>query len=212
MKGHRIVYSAAELAWLEANHALPIAEYHRLFCARFRRDVSAANLHALRKQKGWTTGRTGRFEKGAVPHNKGVPCAPGQGGNHPNARQTHFKPGHRSGVAAALYRPIGTERISKDGYLERKVHDGLPMQSRWRAVHRIEWEAIHGPVPDGMALKCLGDRRNTDPSNWKLVPRALLPRLNGRFGRGYDAARPELKPTIMAVVELEHALREGTEK
>jgi hypothetical protein len=40
------------------------------------------------------------------------------------------------------------------------------------------------------------------------VPRALLPRLNGRFGRGYDEAPEELKPTIMAVAKLEHSVRE----
>ena len=36
---------------------------------------------------------------------------------------------------------------------------------------------------------------------------ALAPRLNGRFGRGYDTAPPELKPTILAIAKLEHAAR-----
>lgn len=81
------------------------------------------------------------------------------------------------------------------------------MQSRWRGVHLLNWEQQHGPVPKGMCLKCLGERRNTDPSNWELVPRALLPRLNGKSGRRYDHAPAELKPTIMAVAKLEHRLR-----
>ncbi len=38
-------------------------------------------------------------------------------------------------------------------------------------------------------------------------PFAQLGRLNGRFGRGYDAAPAELKPTILAVTELEHQAR-----
>jgi hypothetical protein len=59
-----------------------------------------------------------------------------------------------------------------------------------------------------MVLKCKGDCLNTDPSNWELIPRALLPRLSGRFGRGYDDAPSELKPTIMAVVKLEQQLYE----
>ena len=59
-----------------------------------------------------------------------------------------------------------------------------------------------------MCLKCKGDRLNTDSSNWELVPRALLPRLDGRFGRGYEDAPVDLKPTIMAVAKLEHRLRE----
>ena len=78
---------------------------------------------------------------------------------------------------------------------------------RGGAVDEELWEQAHGPVPDGMALKCLGEKTNTDPANWVLVPRALLPRLNGRFGRGYDDAPAELKPAIMAVAKLEHGVR-----
>ena len=209
MKGRNIPYSAEEMRWLEEHRTLVIGEYHRRFCEAFgRADVTAVNLHSLRKRKGWKTGRTGTFAKGAVPVNKGQTCAPGTGGRHPNAQKTHFRKGSRTGKAAKIYKPIGTERITEDGYRERKVHDGLPMQSRWQLVHRIEWEAANGPVPEGMALKCLGDRADTSPANWELVPRALLPRLNGRFGRGYDNAPDELKPTIMAVAKLEHSARE----
>lgn len=211
MKGKAILYSIDELAWLEANSSLPIAQYHEAFVYRFKRpDVLAQHLHALRKRKGWKTGRTGRFERGSIPMNKGHKYGPGEGPHHPNAVRTRFKPGSRQGIAAAIYQPIGTERITRDGYRERKIHDGLPMQSRWRAVHLIEWEAMHGPLPKGMCLKCLdGNKANTDPANWALIPRAMLPRLNGRFGRDFDAAPPELKPLILKTAELEHAAREA---
>ncbi|WP_210421571.1 HNH endonuclease [Mesorhizobium sp. WSM4308] len=146
--------------------------------------------------------------------NKGKTCPPGKGGRHPNARKTQFVKGHgRSGIAVDLYKPIGTERLSKDGYREIKMHDGMPLQSRWRAVHLVEWEKLNGKIPKGFALKCLdGDRLNTDPMNWECVPRALLPRLGGRFGRGYDAAPAEVKPTIMAIVKLEHSAREKSKR
>lgn len=212
MKGRAIIYSDAEMAWLEANCTLVISEYHRGFCEAFDRDVSAVNLHALRKRKGWKTGRTGCFEKGSVPHNKGVPCAEGRGGRHPNARKTQFQKGHgRSGVAVQLYKPIGTERYDKNGYLQRKVNDGFPLQRRWRFVHVINWEAVNGPVPKGYALKCLdGNKLNTDPTNWEAVPRALLPRLAGGTRKqhvAYDDAPAELKPAILSVAKLEYELR-----
>lgn len=209
MKGRYIPYSAAELAWLEAHKTLARGEYARAFNAKFARVVDAINLHALRKRKGWSTSRDGRFVKGQAPANKGKPCPPGRGGRHPNARRTQFKPGVRLGRAKANYKPIGTERLSKKGYLERKLHDGLPLQSRWRGVHRIRWEEANGPQPKGHCLKCLdGDRRNTDPSNWELIPRAMMPRLVvGKYGHGfdYDAAPAELKPTILAIAKLKHA-------
>lgn len=212
MKGHDIPYSAEELAWLSSNRRMVISEYAASFNAKFGRDVSAKNLHALRKRKGWKTGRTGCFPKGNVPHNTGKPCAPGRGGNHPNARKTQFRKGHgRSGIAAKVYRPVGTERLCKDGYLERKIHDGMPLHSRWRAVHLIEWESVNGPVPKGHALKCLdGNRLNIDPTNWEAIPRALLPRLAGgprKTKIAYDDAPDELKPAILAVAKLEYAVR-----
>lgn len=213
MKGRPIPYSAEEMAWLEANRSLVISDYHRAFCAAFRRDdVTAGLLHALRKRNGWKTGRTGCFERGQEPANKGQKCAPGTGALHPNARATQFRKGHgRSGVAVTLYKPIGAERLCKDGYLERKIHDGMPLQSRWRAVHLIRWEAINGPIPDGHCLKALdGDRLNTDPANWKLIPRTMLPALNGGRNKrrpAYDNAAPELKPTLLAIAEVEHIAR-----
>lgn len=58
MKGARIAYSAAEMAWLAANRMMVISDYHQAFLAAFGRDdVSAANLHGLRKRKGWKVGR-----------------------------------------------------------------------------------------------------------------------------------------------------------
>lgn len=208
MKGRHISYSADEMAWLEANRTLEIADYTHGFNAHFGRDVAAKNLHALRKRKGWKTGRSGRFVKGAEAYNKGRPFAPGRGGNHPNAQRTQFKPGARTGRANEMYKPIGTERMSKDGYLERKVHDGLPMQSRWRAVHLVRWEEANGPIPKGHCLKSLdGNRLNTDPCNWQLISRAMLPYLGGRYGIDYDAMPTELKPAVMAIARVKHASR-----
>lgn len=218
MKGRAIPYSAEEMAWLEDNRLLPIAEYHAAFAARFDRpDVTAVNLHSLRKRKGWRTGRTGRFEPGAPAHNKGKPCPPGTGGRHPNAVATQFRKGQRTGIANTLYQPIGTEKLRGDGYLYRKINDDLPLQARWRAVHLLNWEAIHGPVPAGQCLKCVdGNRSNTDPANWELVPRAMLPRLNGgnRYARklAYDDAEPEVRPAILAVAKLHHATKEKAQK
>lgn len=208
MKGRAIPYSAEEMAWLEDNRLMVITDYAAAFNKQFGREVEAKNLHALRKRKGWKTGRTGCFEQGQESWNKGKP--------HPSrgrSAQTQFKPGVRQGVAVKLYKPIGTERVSKDGYVERKIHDGMPLQSRWRAVHLLNWEAKHGPLAKGMCLKCLdGDKTNTEPSNWEAVPRALLSRLAGgnRYKRvlAFDDAAPEVRPALLTIAKLEHRARE----
>lgn len=206
MKGKWIPYSPEELAWIEANASLPRSEAWSQFCRSFQRsDVSLVNFTSLCKRKKWHTGRTGRFEKG---HQVVNGLAKGQ--HFAGCEKSWFARGVRHGKAAELYQPIGTERLGRSGYLERKINDDMPLQRRWRAVHLIRWEEIYGPVPADHCLKALdGNRLNTEPSNWELIPRAMLPRLNGRLGRGYDSAPQELKPTIMAVTRLEHAAREA---
>lgn len=178
-----------------------------MFCDEFGRgDVSFANYKALCTRKGWVTGRDGRIKKGAEAWNKGQKSPPGKCGNHPNSRRTQFKPGTRRGVAVKLYKPIGSERLSKEGYVERKIHDGLPLQSRWRAVHLIRWEEVNGKLPKGMCLKCLdGNRQNTDPDNWVAIPRGALPFLNGHRGHNYDETPDELKPSVLALARVKHA-------
>lgn len=206
MRRAAIVYSEDELAWIEAHCAMPRRDLHAGFVGLFNReDVSQQNLTALCKRKGWLTGRTGRFEKGVPSWSAGKKL-----GTRGRSAETQFKPGQRTGRANALYKPIGTERVTRDGYVERKIHDGMPLQSRWRAVHLIRWEGVNGPIPEGHCLKCLdGDKQNTDPSNWIAVPRALLPRLSGRWGINYDDAPEELKPTLLAVAQLAHQARQA---
>jgi HNH endonuclease len=207
MKGYWITYTAKELNFIKRRSKMGRLELHKLFVRTFsREDVSVTNMNALCKRNGWFTGRTGRIEKGAVPVNKGKKMP-----YHPNSARTRFKKGNLPHNTNYLHH----ERVSKDGYVEISIDDQNPhtgFERRYVLKHRWAWEQKHGPVPEGMCLKCLGDQLNIDPSNWELIPRALLPRLNGRFGRGYDDAPNELKPTIMAVVKIEHQIREKTKR
>jgi len=217
MKGRPIKYTAEEMAWLEANRLMVISDYADAFEARFGRRVDPKNLHALRKRKGWKTGRTGCFEKGVTPHNKGKKCEEGRGGKHPNARRTQFTRGHLPHNTKWL----GHERVSKDGYVEISIAETNPhtgFERRYVLKHRLLWERANGPVPNGHALKCLdGNKQNCDPSNWEAVPRALLPRLAGKVGRyrrtlAYDDAAPEVRPALLTIAKLAHAARQARER
>lgn len=89
-----------------------------------------------------------RIQPGATPWNKGVK---GSTGVQEGCRRTQFKKGEMSGAAQHNYVPIGSLRVSKDGYLERKVTDdpALVPARRWVAEHRLVWEAAYGPIPAG---------------------------------------------------------------
>lgn len=65
MRRSRIIYNAAEMAWLETNRAMIISDYHRAFQAEFGRpDVLQMHLHGLRKRLGWKVGREKGRTKG----------------------------------------------------------------------------------------------------------------------------------------------------
>ncbi len=205
MKGTHIPYSREEREWLAKHRDLVRSDLHRLFVTQFRRDdVSQANIKSYCTRQGWKTGRTGCFEAGIVPHNKGKKMP-----FNANTAATQFK----KGSAPKNRNFIGHERLSKDGYVEISVDETNPYTGhsrRYRLKHKWAWEQANGPVPKGMALKCLdGDRTNCDPANWILVSRSMLPRLSGRWTVGYDDAPAELKPVILAVATLESITRDS---
>lgn len=186
-----------ELAFIEANSTLPRKELAAKFAARFgRADVTAEQIHSLCKRKGWLTGRTGQFRAGERrpdhPARKGVSA--------PGCEKGWFKKGHRNATAQSRHQPIGAERITPDGYLSRKINDDLPLHRRWKSVHVINWEEMHGAVPKGHRLKCVdGNKANCAAENWIAIPFSMAPLLNRR---DYDTAPDEVKPTILATAQL----------
>lgn len=149
--------------------------YHKAASLGIKKsEAYLASEFACRLRRGDQVGAGTRFRKGQQSWNKGKPH-PARG----RSAETQFKPGERRGVAVDLYKPIGSERISKDGYRQRKINDDFPPQRRWRAVHLIEWEAINGPVPAGHALVFKdGDKTNITLDNLELITRAELMRRN----------------------------------
>lgn len=130
---------------------------------RYGLKKSAAYLEsdaACRLRRGDNVGADYRFTKGQAAWNKGVK---GVVGVQEACRATQFKPG-RPAHEARNYQPIGTLRVSKDGYLERKVTDdpGVYPARRWVAVHRLVWEAANGPVPTGCIVVFKPGRKTTD--------------------------------------------------
>lgn len=155
-----------------------------------------------------------QFKKGQQSWNKGVK---GICGTHENCRRTQFKKGSMSGAAQHNYVPIGSERLSKDGYLERKVTDDHPVPARrWVGVHRLVWEAAHGPIPPGHVVCFLPGRRTADAKHitldaLELVGRAELARRNHPVTRDPELAKlVQLKGAITR--QINRIAREAKEK
>lgn len=156
-----------------------------------------------------TRGLSSRFTKGAVPFNKGTHFHAGG-----RSVETQFKKGQMSGAAARNYVPIGSERISKDGHVERKFTDDPTLHpvARWKGVHRLVWEAANGPVPAGHVVVFRPGRATTDVSRitldaLELVTRAELMRRNTIHR--YPA---ELKQTIRLVGKLRRVIEDKADE
>lgn len=206
--GKSLIFTPEQCDWLRSNGTLSRSELAGAFhAAHPTSSATLAQLVAWRKRNGVKTGRDGRFKKGHTPWTKGRKI-----GSHPNSAKTQFKKGQTPHNAM----PIGTERVNEDGYVLICVDRPNPYtgaRTHMAFKHRELWEAQNGPVPPHHVLKCLdGDKTNCDPANWECLPTGMLSRLNGKSGRNYDAAPKELKPTIMAIAQLEHAARNAKSK
>ena len=142
-------------------------EITKMFNEKFNLNISESALAQVRKRRGIKTGSDGKYKKGRKPWNKGK-----KGFMGPN--KTSFKKGHKP----HNWVPIGSERITKDGYIEIKIQEGK-FQKNWRGKHILVWEEHNGPVPEGHAV-IFGDgnNRNFDLDNLILVSRAQLLKLN----------------------------------
>ena len=136
-----------------------------------------------------STGLTGRFEKGNVPYNKGTKGLT-------TANSGSFKKGQK----ARNWRPVGSERVNRDGYVEVKVKDDGPFKKMWELKHRVIYEKHHGPIPKGSTVIFGdGDKSNLSIDNLILVTRSQLARLNQNHLIQNDV---ELTKTAINVVDL----------
>lgn len=130
-----------------------------------------------------------QFKKGQVPFNKGLRRP---GWSVGRMRETQFRKGERSGIAAQNWRPIGTILPDTEGYLRIKVREaiygkeptGFGNVKVWPLLQRHVWEQAHGPVPPSHVV-CFrdGDRNNCDLGNLECISRADLARRNVMWAR-----------------------------
>lgn len=102
----------------------------------------------------------------SIPWNKGLTGL--DMGNSKN--ETSFKEGKQH----PRYRPIGSERVERDGYIVMKVAD-----RKWQQKHRYLWELDNGKIPNGhVVIFGNGNKRDFRPENLILVSRNQLATIN----------------------------------
>jgi len=167
-------YNAEHIEFIASNIlGCSFSELTDAFNKQFGMGLKVSTMVSLSDRHGLHNGRTTQFskgweptqfKKGHVPANKGKK---GIGGWEP----TQFKSGNKPWN----YRPIGTERVNGDDYVDVKIAD----PHTWKGKHIVVWESANGPVPKGNVI-IFGDRnrRNFEPENLICVSRKQLVRLN----------------------------------
>lgn len=169
----------------------------------------AERLEKVGFQKGSTAGSEYRFKKGDTPANRGTRRPGWHAGR---MKETQFKKGERSGIAAKNWRPIGTIMPDPEGYLRIKVREavhgkeatGFGNMGVWLRYNHYLWEQHKGPIPAGhiVAFKDK-NRSNCVIDNLELLSMADNARRNAMWGR----MPPELVGAIMANGALKRKIR-----
>ena len=114
-------------------YGLTESKVHNIACKRKVKKTPEymAEMLARTNKNLLESGKVYRYKKGEAPWNKGkymrVSIA------------TEFTKGNKP----HNYRPVGSERITVDGYKEKKIAD----PNKWKGMHILLWEEVNGPVP-----------------------------------------------------------------
>jgi hypothetical protein len=165
--GHH-TYTTIEIEWLrEMYQTYEVPELTKRFNRKFKCHVTKKAIGSTLKRNHITCDRTGQFQKGQSPINKGKTwdeymSPQGQA----KSRRTTYKKGN----IPKNHREIGSLVMRSDGYIYEKIKE----PNNCRPKHHLVWEEAHGPIKDDHVIVFLnGDHWNYDISNLAMVPRRV---------------------------------------
>jgi len=132
----------------------------------FGSPITVAQLTGFVKNHKLRNGFDGRFRPGCVSLTKGTKgfC---------KGSSTSWKPGHKP----YNYVPVGSERVTTQGYVQIKISDRA--KRKWRFKQLVIWEEANGKLPKGHAVIFAdGNNRNFALDNLLLVSRKQLMVMN----------------------------------
>lgn len=179
-------YSEKHLKFIIENVKNTEKELVNMFNETFEIKITVGILGNIKTKLGIRSGMIGgRFEKGHKTFNKGKKWSDYMNENsQKNCRKTTFKKGNQP----HNHRPVGSERITKDGYLEIKIAE----PNKWQQKHRFIYEQKFGKIPKGKKLIFLdGNRMNVVLDNLQIISneQSLIMNQNHYFTKHKDITR-----------------------
>lgn len=219
------IYTIEQEEWLKENvFGNGFDELVKRFNERFNADVDyhslAGKSHRLGLKNGlnptkWKKGevvKNGekyRFKKGHQSFNKGKKWDDYMSKEaQEKSRKTQFKKGQKS----LNERPIGDERIDRDGYTVIKVCDHpTDSNKNWVLKHRYVYEQYHNmTIPKNHAVVFLDqNKQNFDIDNLYLVNQRVLTYMSKR---GLWSDNPQLTKANLLIAELQCSIKERVKR
>lgn len=139
------------------------SELADLFNKQFDTNISSIEIKYFKSNNHICSGLDTKFKKGQVSHNKGKKQTEYMSNDAiERTKATRFKKGN----IPQNYRPVGSERITKDGYIEVKVAN----PNKWETKNKIVYKKYFGDIPKGYkVIYADGNKLNNDPNNLILV-------------------------------------------
>jgi hypothetical protein len=192
MRGRFKLFTQEQGDWIvNAYGRMSINDFMPDYIAKFGECHTSEQVHVFIHNHKIKSGRTGQFKKGNVPHNEGVKGWDAGG----NSATNRFKPGH----VPDSWKPVGSERVTKDGYVQVKIED----PNKWKLKHVQLWELKNGKLPKGRALLFRdNDRLNYSPDNMILITRGELAMLNKS---GLNVHSGDAKDTAILLAKIQLA-------
>lgn len=169
----------------------------KLFNERYGLDMSESSIKQQVQKHKIRAATNGCFPKGNIPYNKGVPMSPEQ---YAKCRPTMFLKGN----IPANHKPIGSDRVTKDGYIEVKIAE----PNKWELLQVLVMQGMIGRrLKKGVELVRFldGNTLNCHPDNLILTTRRVNARINQRKVKPITA---EAMKAVVKVEEIKCLIRE----
>lgn len=180
-------------------------ELTELVNKEFNTHFTVGQIRNYKARNKLSSGIKTTFKKGRAPFNKGMKQSDYMSAEAiERTKNTRFQKGQNP----INWKPIGYERITRDGYTEVKVRDfkGIHSAENFELKHRILWEKHHGEIPEEhIVIFKNGDPQDIRIENLMMIPRKVALKLN-QFE--LKSEFPEITELGVSLVKLQYKTKE----
>jgi len=204
---HNQIFLPHMLDWLRENcTGISNKELAELFNRKFGMNVTPKQIAGVKKNHSFSSGLTGRFEKGCNSPTKGKKISDFM---TPEQQEIFKSYQFQKGKEALNKLPVGS--IRKNGkYLIIKTTDQYETQKEnWELYHRWVWQQAHGPLKPGeIVIFRDNNPMNCDLDNLRVIDRRINLLMNRNKRKSII---PEITDSAIELSKLEVRIKERRE-